>query len=153
MPSTPLACTLYRALHRSLRQINLSSGTGVLTLRLPVRTEAWGNSSTSYGSDKHDEAIKRYLGDLAQCAEPAFLKQEPSQVPPHASLTSETCEMTPWPLFSCRVRMRRAWGHVLVRRPGRASHAVPSVSSTSKNCCGKCSKSQPVVTLNSTQQL
>lgn len=88
--------------------MNLSSGSGVLTLRLPVSPEAWGSGSTSHGSDKHDQEIKRYLGDLAQCAEPAFLKQEPSQVPSHASWTSETCKMTPWRRVSCHVRMRRA---------------------------------------------
>ena len=46
-----------------------------LTVRLPVEG-SWGHGQTFHGSEKYRRAVQRYLGDLAQTSQVAFLSAD-----------------------------------------------------------------------------
>lgn len=69
--SSRVALRAYRALLTQARAIR-ERGADTLTVRLPV-VGSWGHGQTYHGSDKHRRSIERYLGDLAQTSQPAFL--------------------------------------------------------------------------------
>lgn len=71
MSSNRVALRAYRALLTQTRAIR-DRGTDTLTVRLPVEG-SWGHGQTYHGSEKHRRSVERYLGDLAQTSQPAFL--------------------------------------------------------------------------------
>lgn len=71
MSSNRVALRAYRALLTQTRAIR-ERGKDTLTVRLPV-VGTWGHGQTYHGSEKHRRSVERYLGDLAQTSQPAFL--------------------------------------------------------------------------------
>ena len=68
-----VAASAYRALLAQVRVIQKNTCEGTLTLRLPVDAEAWGQGAPRAGVEHHRHAVRRYLGDLVQTPQPAYL--------------------------------------------------------------------------------
>lgn len=71
MSGNRVAQRAYRALLAQTRTLQ-ERGSDTLTLRLPVEG-SWGHGQTFTGVRKYQHAVKKYLGDLVQTSQPAFL--------------------------------------------------------------------------------
>lgn len=74
MSTNRLALRAYRALLTQARAVG-ARGSDTLTVRLPVEG-SWGHGQTFHGSEKYRRAVQRYLGDLAQTSQVAFLSAD-----------------------------------------------------------------------------
>jgi hypothetical protein len=74
MSSNRVALRAYRALLTQAKAIG-ARGSDTLTVRLPVEG-SWGHGQTYHGSEKYRRAVQRYLGDLAQTSQVAFLSAD-----------------------------------------------------------------------------
>lgn len=74
MSANRLALRAYRALLTQARAVG-ARGSDTLTVRLPVEG-SWGHGQTFHGSEKYRRAVQRYLGDLAQTSQVAFLSAD-----------------------------------------------------------------------------
>lgn len=81
MSANRVALRAYRALLTQTKAIR-ERGTDTVTVRLPVEG-SWGHGQTFHGSEQYRRAVQRYLGELAQTSQAAFLTGdlEPVRVP------------------------------------------------------------------------
>lgn len=104
MSTNRLALRAYRALLTQARAVG-ARGSDTLTVRLPVEG-SWGHGQTFHGSEKYRRAVQRYLGDLAQTSQMAFLSGD---VEPVRYLVSHSDRARPLALPCCcdRCKHRR----------------------------------------------
>lgn len=78
-----ISTTLYRALHRALRQLQQANSGSDLQVRLPVDlcNTKWGSYRTVASTDVFVQETRDYLGALASDLEPAVVRPEPPKVP------------------------------------------------------------------------
>jgi len=74
-----ISTTLYRALHRALRQLQQANSGSDLQVRLPVDlcNTKWGSYRTVASTDVFVQETRDYLGALASDLEPAVVRPEP----------------------------------------------------------------------------
>ena len=74
MTTNRVALRAYRALLTQAKAIE-GRGSDTLTVRLPVEG-SWGHGHTLHGSEKYRRAVQRYLGELGQTSQMAFLSAD-----------------------------------------------------------------------------